>query len=82
MSSFAELAKEFNIQKPDVRARPVWLNPGETFAVSGGVGFSGGEQAIGATGVVRIEGSTSAFAGAAVTTDGKWSGKAGVRIGW
>lgn len=63
---------------------PVWLEPSENFAVSGGLGFSeGGATAIGATGVARIDKSISAFVGGAVSTNGQhWVGKAGVRIGW
>ncbi|MFM7009490.1 MAG: hypothetical protein ACKO0Z_09210 [Betaproteobacteria bacterium] len=61
---------------------PVWLNPGETGAIAAGIGFAAGEQAIGATGVLRIDGNTSAFAGGAVTPHGAWAGKAGVRVGW
>lgn len=63
---------------------PGWLEKGENFSITGGVGFSdGGETAVGATGIVRIDGGTSAFAGGAVSTEGgAWAGKAGVRVGW
>jgi hypothetical protein len=63
---------------------PVWLGDKENFRVSGGLGFSGGgETAVGATGVMRIEKGVSAFAGGAVDSRGKdWSGKAGLSVGW
>ncbi len=63
---------------------PAWLETNENFSLTGGVGFSdGGETSLGVTGIARIEGSVSGFAGAAVSTDGgTWAGKAGVRVGW
>ncbi len=63
---------------------PVWLGDKENFAISGGLGFTDGAAALGATGVVRINQSLSAFAGAAVSTDNSdvWAGKIGGRIGW
>jgi hypothetical protein len=63
---------------------PAWLERGENFSLTGGVGFSGGgETAIGITGIVRIDGSVSGFVGAAVSSDGQtWAGKAGMRVGW
>lgn len=63
---------------------PVWLQQNENFSVSGGVGFSdGGETALGATGIVRLDGNVSAFGGAAFATEGSaWAGKAGLRLGW
>ena len=63
---------------------PAWLEKGENFSLTGGVGFSGGgETAIGVTGIMRIEGSVSGFVGGAVSSDGNnWAGKAGVRVGW
>lgn len=63
---------------------PVWLGDKENFAVSGGLGFTDGAAAVGATGVVRINQSLSAFAGGAVSTDNSdvWAGRAGLRVGW
>ena len=63
---------------------PVWLQQNETGRISGGLGFSeGGETAVGATGVVRINKSWAAFGGGAVSTQGgAWAGKAGVSFGW
>jgi hypothetical protein len=63
---------------------PVWLGDSETVRISGGVGFSnGGETAIGATSVVRIDRTLSGFIGGAVSTDGgEWAGKAGLSVGW
>ena len=63
---------------------PAWLENGENYSLTGGVGFAeGGETAVGATGIVRIQGSVAGFVGAAVSTNGgSWSGKAGVRMGW
>lgn len=64
---------------------PVWLEAGERFAVSGGLGFSGdGDTAVGATGVMRFDRNFSGFAGAAVGTENtdNWAGKVGVRAGF
>lgn len=64
---------------------PVWLETGERFAVSGGLGFSGdGDTAFGGTALMRIDGGLSAFAGGAVSTNHSdlWSGKVGVRAGF
>ena len=63
---------------------PTWLGDNETVRLSGGVGFSdGGQTAIGATGVVRIDKSVAGFVGGAVSSDdGKWAAKAGVSVGW
>jgi hypothetical protein len=64
---------------------PAWLENGENFALSGGLGFSGGgETAVGVNGIVRIDKSVAGFAGAAVSTSGSsgWAGHAGLRFGW
>lgn len=62
---------------------PAWLGDSEQFSLSGGLGFSDGETALGATGIVRIDKNLSAFAGGAASTSGdEWAGKAGLRIGW
>ena len=63
---------------------PVWLQQNETGRISGGLGFGeGGETAVGATGVVRIDKNWAAFGGGAVSTQGgAWAGKAGVSYGW
>jgi hypothetical protein len=61
---------------------PVWLETGENFAISGGMGFSDGEGAFGATGLMRFDRNVSGFAGGALVDDDTWAGKAGVRVGW
>lgn len=63
---------------------PVWLGDKESFAISGGLGFSDDATALGATGVFRINQNLSAFAGGAVSTEDSdvWAGKAGLRVGW
>jgi hypothetical protein len=61
---------------------PAWLETGERFAVSGGVGFADGASAFGATGILRLQGSVSGFAGVAFGESGEWAGKAGVRAGF
>lgn len=63
---------------------PVWLGDTETVRISGGVGFAnGGEAAIGATGVVRIDRNMSVFVGGAVDTEGdNYAGKVGLSVGW
>jgi predicted outer membrane repeat protein len=63
---------------------PGWLEEKENFSLSGGIGFSAGnETALGFTGIARVDRNVSAFGGGAVATDGKgWAGKAGVRVGW
>ena len=62
---------------------PVWLDPRENVSVSGGVGFSDGATALGATGMVRLDKNFSAFGGGAMSTDGnEWAGKAGIRVGF
>jgi hypothetical protein len=63
---------------------PVWLEHGENFAISGGLGFTDDATAVGATGLMRFDKNWSGFAGGAVSTDDKemWAGKAGVRLGW
>lgn len=64
-------------------AMPAWLETGENYSISGGLGFSeGGSVAVGATGVVRIDDGVSGFVGFAVTDQGTWSGKVGARIGF
>ena len=63
---------------------PAWLETGENFSLTGGIGFSaGGETSLGVTGIARIQGNVSGFVGGAVSSDGgTWAGKAGVRVGW
>jgi hypothetical protein len=62
---------------------PAWLETNENQSLTGGVGFSAGGAALGVTGIRRLDGSISGFAGAAVSTEGgNWAGKAGLRIGW
>jgi hypothetical protein len=63
---------------------PVWLESGERFAVSGGLGFTEDETAVGATGIVRLDKNWSAFAGGAMSTEDSkaWAGRAGARVGF
>jgi hypothetical protein len=63
---------------------PVWLESGERFSVSGGLGFTEDSTAVGATGLMRFDKTFSGFAGGAVSTDDTdmWAGKAGIRAGW
>jgi hypothetical protein len=63
---------------------PVWLEPGENFAISGGLGFSDGSTAVGATGIVRFGSNLSGFVGGAFNTDDAdlWAGKVGLRAGF
>ncbi len=63
---------------------PVWLEPGENFAISGGLGFGDDATAVGATGVLRLGKNLSGFAGGAFSTDNSdvWAGKVGLRVGW
>lgn len=62
---------------------PVWLGDSERVRISTGVGFTDGAAAVGATGVVRIDGALAGFAGAAVSTEtGAWAGRAGFSYGW
>jgi hypothetical protein len=63
---------------------PVWLEAGENFSISGGLGFSDGSTAVGATGLVRFGKNLSGFAGGAFNTDDTdlWAAKAGLRFGW
>jgi hypothetical protein len=62
---------------------PVWLEPQEHFALSGGFGFTDGATAAGLTGIARIDKNWSAFAGGAVSTEGdEWAGRGGLRVGW
>jgi hypothetical protein len=62
---------------------PIWLENQEKYAISGGIGFSDdGDAAFGISGVMRLDKNTAAFGGVAVGEDGRWAGKAGVRVGW
>jgi hypothetical protein len=63
---------------------PIWLEAGEKFAISGGLGFADNSTALGATALVRIDRNVSGFFGGAVSTEGEntWAGKAGLRVGW
>jgi hypothetical protein len=63
---------------------PAWLETHEKVRISGGVGFAeGGETAIGATGVMRLDRNWAGFAGGAIGSNGRnWGGKAGVSVGW
>lgn len=62
---------------------PVWLGDTERVRISTGVGFTDGAAAVGATGVVRIDGALAGFAGGAVSAEtGAWAAKAGFSYGW
>ena len=63
---------------------PAWLESGERFAVSGGLGVaSDGSTALGMTGIMRLRGSASGFVGFAYEpTHGMWGGRVGGRVGW
>lgn len=79
--------RDFNLDKSlalsAAISTPVWLGDSENFAVSGGVGFSDSETAIGFNGVMRFDRTWSGFAGGAISQDGEtWSGRAGLRAGW
>ena len=63
-------------------SQPAWLETGERFSLSGGVGLGDGATAFGVTGIMRLRGSASGFAGFAVGPNGMWGGKVGGRIGW
>ncbi len=62
---------------------PVWLGDKENVRVSGGVGFDDSAAAVGASGIVRIDGALAGFVGGAVSTDtGEKAGKAGMSYDW
>lgn len=62
---------------------PVWLGETENFRISTGLGFSEGETAFGATGVIRMDKNWAGFLGAAVGAEGSaWAGKAGLSFGF
>lgn len=63
---------------------PAWLESGERFAVSGGLGVAAdGSTALGMTGIMRLRGSASGFVGFAYEpTHGMWGGRVGGRVGW
>jgi hypothetical protein len=63
---------------------PAWLESGERFAVSGGLGVAGdGSTALGMTGIMRLRGSASGFVGFAYEPSrGMWGGRVGGRVGW
>lgn len=64
-------------------AQPAWLEPYERYALTGGFGFSeGGSTAFGLTGIMRLRGSVSGYAGFAIGQNGLWGGRVGGRIGW
>lgn len=65
-------------------ATPIWLEQGENFAVSGGVGFTDGSAAFGMTGVMRLGHNVAGYAGGAISANDTnyWAGKAGLRLGW
>lgn len=62
---------------------PVWLGDSEKVRISVGTGFTESAAAVGATGVVRIDGALAGFAGGAVSTEtGTWAAKVGLSYGW
>jgi len=79
---------DFNVNKTlaldAALSMPTWLQQNETVRLSGGLGFSeGGETALGATGVMRLDENWAGFVGGAVSTNGgAWAGNAGLSVGW
>jgi hypothetical protein len=65
-------------------SNPAWLETYERFSLSGGMGVAqDGSVAFGFTGIMRLHGSASGFAGFAVEPQhGTWAGKIGGRVGW
>lgn len=63
-------------------SQPAWLETYERFSISGGVGLGDGAVAFGMTGIMRLRGSASGFAGFAIGPNGTWGGKVGGRVGW
>jgi hypothetical protein len=63
-------------------AQPAWLEPYERFSISGGFGFGDNAVAFGMTGIMRLRGSASGYAGFAIDPFGNWGGKVGARVGW
>jgi hypothetical protein len=62
---------------------PVWLGDNEKVRISIGTGFTEDAAAVGATGVVRIDGALAGFVGGAVSAEtGAWAGKAGISVGF
>lgn len=77
----AEQARDEALALSSAMSAPVWLGEGENFRISGGIGFTDGETAVGATALARINRNVAAYGGAAVNSDA-WAGKAGLSIGW
>lgn len=62
---------------------PIWLQQNENFALSLGVGFGGGSEAVGLAGVARLDKSWALHGAIAVDNDGgNTAGRVGVRVGW
>ncbi len=84
--AFKDLEKEIDqgTALAAAMSAPVWLGEGETFRISGGVGFTDGEAAVGATGLYKINKNLAGYAGGAVATSNSdvWSAKAGLSVGW
>jgi hypothetical protein len=80
-------AAQFNagLAMTEALSMPAWLEDWERFSISGGLGFGpDGSPALGMTGIMRIRGSLSGFAGLAVAPErgGFWGGRVGARFGW
>jgi hypothetical protein len=65
-------------------SEPAWLEKGERYSMSGGMGFSqDGSTAFGITGIMRVGSNAAAFGSVgASTTHGIWGGRLGARLGW
>jgi hypothetical protein len=62
---------------------PIWLEPKETFALSGSWGHFEGHDAAALTGVMRIDGALSVNGSLGLTEGGqRWGSRLGVRYGW
>lgn len=64
-------------------ATPLYLGDSEKFSISGGLGFSESETALGFGMMMRIDKTFSLYGGGAMSTEGgAWAGRVGVRAGW
>ena len=85
-AAFKELEKEIDqgTALAAAMSAPVWLGEGETFRISGGVGFTDGEAAVGATGLYKLNRNWAGFAGGAFSANdtSNWAGKVGISAGF
>jgi hypothetical protein len=63
-------------------SQPAWLEKGENYSVSGGLGFGENATAFGLTGIMRIAPNAAAYGGFAVGPSRLIGGKVGARFGW